>query len=115
VELNLAFYMGPPPDRIVEINGQPADDPSFFAVSEAPEARSVRIADRWLGLTVRIELAPAGRLWRFPVQTISQSESGYERVPQQICLLSAWPLEGRMETTELRLTLEIETREASPA
>jgi 4-alpha-glucanotransferase len=114
VELNLAFYMGPPPDRTVEINGQPAPDPSFFAVEEARDVRAIRIADHWLGLAVRIGLTPAARLWRFPVQTISQSESGYERVPQQICLLPAWPLGGPAEGTKLRLTLEVETREAPP-
>ena len=115
VEMNLAFYMGPPPDRTVEINGQPAPDPSFFAVEEARDVRAIRIADHWLGLAVRIDLTPAARLWRFPVQTISQSESGYERVPQQICLLPAWPLGGAAEGTKLRLTLEVETREAPPA
>jgi alpha-amylase len=107
--------MGPPPDRTVEINGQPAPDPSFFAVEEARDVRAIRIADHWLGLAVRIDLTPAARLWRFPVQTISQSESGYERVPQQICLLPAWPLGGPAEGTKLRLTLEVETREAPPA
>jgi hypothetical protein len=33
-----------------------------------------------------------------------------ERVPQQICLLPAWPLGGPAEGTKPRLTLEVETR-----
>lgn len=113
VELNLAFYMGPPPDRYVEINGERPADPSFFAVAEAPGVRDLRIVDAWLGLAVRLSLDPPGTLWRFPVQTISQSESGYERVAQQIALLPQWPLGGPDAVGELTLSLTVETWESS--
>jgi len=38
-----------------------------------------------------------------------------ERVPRQICLLPAWPLGGPAEGRKLRLTLDVEMREAPPA
>ena len=38
-----------------------------------------------------------------------------ERVPQQICLLPAWPLGGSAKGRKLRLTRDVETREALPA
>lgn len=113
VELNLAFYMGPPPERTVEINGTRPADPSLFAVAEDMEVRELRIADAWLGLAARLELSPAARLWRFPVQTISQSEAGYERVAQQIALLPHWPLAGSGALESLRLTLTVESWEAA--
>lgn len=113
VELNLAFYMGPPPDRVVEINGQQAADPSLFAVAETTEVREVRVVDSWLGLAARLSLDPPGTLWRCPVQTISQSEAGYERVAQQIALLPHWPLGGAEKARDLRLTLSIESWEAA--
>ncbi|HSB81206.1 MAG TPA: alpha-amylase/4-alpha-glucanotransferase domain-containing protein [Candidatus Methylomirabilis sp.] len=113
VELNLAFYMGPPPERTVEINGEPPSDPSLFAVAEADAVREVRIADAWLGLAARLELDPPARLWRTPVQTISQSEEGYERVAQQIALLPHWVLGGREKVRKLRLSLTLESWEAA--
>ncbi|MEK7221332.1 MAG: alpha-amylase/4-alpha-glucanotransferase domain-containing protein [candidate division NC10 bacterium] len=113
VELNLAFYMGPPPDRFVEINGERPADPSFFAVAEATEVREVRIVDAWLGLAAHLGLEPPATLWRCPVQTISQSESGYERVAQQIALLPHWPLGGSEGAAALRLVLTIESWEAA--
>ena len=113
VELNLAFYMGPPPDRVVEINGQRPADPSLFAVAETPGVREVRIVDAWLGLAARLALDPPGTLWRCPVQTISQSEAGYERVAQQVALLPHWPLGGAEDVRDLTLSLSIETWEAA--
>ena len=113
VELNLAFYMGPPPDRFVEINGERAEDPSFFAVAETSDVREIRIVDSWLGLAVRLVLDPPGTLWRCPVQTISQSEAGYERVAQQVTLLPHWPLDGPEGVRALRLTMAIESWEAA--
>jgi alpha-amylase len=32
-------------------------------------------------------------LWRFPVETVSLSESGFERIFQGSCLLLYWPLD----------------------
>src|SRR5574337_1923101 len=105
--------MGPPPDRVVEINGGRAADPSFFAVAETPGVRSVRISDAWLGLATRLTLDPPGTLWRCPVQTISQSEAGYERVAQQVALLPHWPLGVPEGVRGLRLTLSVESWEAA--
>ena len=114
VEINLAFYMGPPPDRTVAIDGGAArDDPSLLAVAVAETASAIRIADAWLGLAAQIELTPPARLWRFPVQTISQSESGYERVPQQICLLPAWPVGTGGEGQVLTITVSLDSWRAA--
>jgi alpha-amylase len=108
VELNLAFYMGPPPDRTVEINGERDGDPSLFAVAEAVGVREVRVVDAWLGLAARLTVDPPATLWRCPVQTISQSEGGFERVAQQIALLPQWPVGGPDGVDRLRLTLTVE-------
>ena len=113
VELNLAFYMGPPPDRVVEINGQRAADPSLFAVAETPGVREVRVVDAWLGFASPFSHDASGTLWRCPVQTIVQSEGGYEQVAQQVALLACWPLGGAEGVRELTLSLCIESWEAA--
>ncbi len=112
VELNLAFYMGPPPDRLVEISGEPSADPSLLAVAESVGVREIRIVDAWLGLAARLALDPPATLWRCPLYTISQSEAGYERVAQQITLLPHWPMGGPEGVGNLSLLLTLETWEA---
>jgi alpha-amylase len=45
-------------------------------------------------------------LWRFPVETISLSESGFERIYQGSCLLLYWPLD--LDSREpFRLNVEL--------
>lgn len=113
VELNLAFHMGPPPDRFVEINGERPDDPSVFAVAEIVGVREVRVVDVWLGLAAHLRLDPPGTLWRFPVQTLSRSEAGYEPVAQPVALLPHWPLGGPEGVSRLKLLLTIQGWEAA--
>jgi alpha-amylase len=93
----------------VEINGVQPGEASLFAVAEAEDVHEVRIVDTWLGLAARLAFYPAARLWRCPVQTISQSEEGYERVAQQVCLLPHWPLGGSTGVTHLRVGLTLES------
>ncbi len=62
------------------------------AVAETPGVREVRVVDAWSGLAARLTPRSAGYALALPVQTISQSEAGYERVAQQVALLSHWSL-----------------------
>lgn len=58
----------------------------------ALQVKRVDLCD-WLSRT-RIELqwsVPAG-LHFFPVKTISQSEKGFDAIPQQLCLMPYWPV-----------------------
>ena len=52
-----------------------------------PEVESVRLRDESLGFEVSIDIAPASQLWRFPLETISQSERGPENTYQGTVLL----------------------------
>jgi alpha-amylase len=54
------------------------------------EVGSVRLRDESFGFEVSIDIAPASRLWRFPLETISQSESGPERTYQGTVFLFHW-------------------------
>ncbi|HUI29581.1 MAG TPA: alpha-amylase/4-alpha-glucanotransferase domain-containing protein, partial [Candidatus Acidoferrales bacterium] len=39
-------------------------------------------SDEWQGLRVTVEVDKPLTLWRFPIETVSLSESGFERVYQ---------------------------------
>ncbi len=47
----------------------------------------------WLGVTVESLPTPAADAWWAPIDTVSNSEDGFERVYQGSALLLSWPLE----------------------
>ncbi len=49
--------------------------------------------NRYEGVTITVApTPPAAQKW-FPVETVSNSEAGFERVYQGSCLTQRWPLE----------------------
>jgi alpha-amylase len=77
--------------------------------------RRLGLVDEWLGLDAGLTLSRPGGLWAFPIQTVSQSESGYELVHQSTAVFSHWLVEadaqGRWEVT-LGLNLDMIKAEA---
>jgi alpha-amylase len=47
----------------------------------------------WLGLAIATTVVPAADAWWAPIETVSNSEDGFERVYQGSALLLSWPLE----------------------
>lgn len=59
------------------------------------------LADEWQRLEIRLRAPEATRWWITPIETISQSESGFERVYQGSAILAVWEIElgGRKEAS----------------
>ena len=55
-------------------------------------ATSVASGNTDIGLTLTTEVAPAADTWWYPIETISNSENGFERVYQGSSLVLSWPL-----------------------
>jgi alpha-amylase/alpha-mannosidase (GH57 family) len=68
---------------------------------------------------VKLSLSRPASLWHFPLEVVSNSEAGYERVYQGTCTLLWWDMllePGRPWETELTLSLrKVEPRRNSPA
>jgi 4-alpha-glucanotransferase len=75
----------------------------------AANAPNLSFGNTWLGVDVRSSASPpAGREW-YPVETVSNSEAGYERVYQGSCLTFSWPLRlapGEKATFSVRFDVE---------
>jgi len=56
----------------------------------------------------RIEFSPSPRIWHFPLQTLSQSEEGYDIIHQGVCFLPQWQL--RLDGGE-KVSLKIQWKE----
>jgi alpha-amylase len=78
----------------------------------------VRVVDEWQNVVVTIAAASAKELWIAPIETISESEEGFERVYQGSQILAVWPLEltaGKPWTGEVSLRVEAAHPAESPA
>ena len=49
----------------------------------------------WLGISIVTGVTPAAEAWWAPIETVSNSEAGFERVYQGSALLLSWPIELR--------------------
>jgi alpha-amylase len=59
---------------------------------EAESVEAVAQGNDWLGVELRSEASPAADAWRAPIETVSNSEAGFERVYQGSALLLSWPV-----------------------
>ena len=57
--------------------------------------RASRQGNAWLGLAVETAVSPPADAWHAPIETVSNSEAGFERVYQGSALLLSWPVSSR--------------------
>jgi alpha-amylase len=113
VELNFAGLAAGADDRYFYFDGQPRAG-QLQTVHDLAGANRIGLVDEWLGLDVCLTLSRSGGLWTFPVQTVSQSEGGFELVHQSTAVVPHWQVEpdgaGRWEVT-LGLRLDVSRAE----
>ena len=86
------------------------------AISAAETGTGLRVVDEWQNVAATIEAPSAKELWITPIETISESEEGFERVYQGSQILAVWPVElgaGKPWTGEISLRVEL-ARPAEP-
>lgn len=67
------------------------------------------LTDEWLGLEIALNCEPAASIWALPIQTVSQSEGGFELVYQSSAVIPHWRLE-MLEGASWSATLTFEIR-----
>jgi hypothetical protein len=102
VQWNLAFSAGDAPGRYLRLPGHP----SLGSAGRLADASEVQLVDEWLGLEARLAWSPGAELGWGPVETVSVSEAGFERIYQGLALLLAWPLGGDRRDLSMELTVE---------
>jgi hypothetical protein len=73
------------------------------------DVRGLGLVDRWLGVDIRLECDRPGGLWTFPVESVSQSEGGFELVHQSLVVQPHWLVRGDVRgrwTATLNLALD---------
>ena len=59
---------------------------------ESVGVREVHLADEHEGVAARFVFNAPVKLWRAPIESVSMSEGGFERVFQSVALLFQWEL-----------------------
>jgi alpha-amylase len=74
------------PDRYIEFAGTRKP----LEWSGVVEEKKLRFADEWQNVAVDVEAPSACHFWISPIQTVSESEEGFERVYQGSQILCLW-------------------------
>ncbi len=90
VEWCVGEMAGDAPDRFFDIEGRPLQDRRLMSLGEETNVKSYKLVDRWLRLQTTFTLDRPATLWRFPLETVSLSEAGFERVFQAAVLIPHW-------------------------
>ena len=61
------------------------------------DATGLSLSDRWLGIDVSLNIDQPSGIWAFPIETVSQSEGGFELVHQSVCVQPHWLVRGDAE------------------
>jgi hypothetical protein len=93
VEFNFALLAGNAPDRYYWVAGAQLQDRHLASTGKTPEVRFFGLKDEFLGLKISLTVDKAATLWRFPIETVSQSEGGFERIYQSSVVFPNWKLE----------------------
>jgi len=69
---------------------------------ESPPLCFLGLKDEYMKIDINISAEKPDSIWRLPVETISLSEAGFEKVYQSSCVLLTWDIELE---TEVNLSL----------
>ena len=97
VEFNVGSMAGDARDRFYVIEGRSPADPRLRSAGEEKGVRRFDLVDEWLGLRTGFLLDRPATLWRCPIETVSLSESGFERLYQSSMLVPHWTLKLERE------------------
>jgi alpha-amylase len=90
LEFNFSLLVPDAPDRYYEIPGHQLGNNNFRSTGELNIVGGVNMVDEWLGYEMGLKFSRPATLWRFPVETVSLSEAGFERVYQGSSVMPIW-------------------------
>jgi alpha-amylase len=75
------------------VDGADIGDVHLDSSGEILQAEHLIMGNKYLGIEIELKLERPLTLWRFPVESLSNSEGGIERVYQANCLVILLPLQ----------------------
>ncbi len=107
VQCNLALTAGDGPGRYLDL----PERPPLRSAGRRAGLSGVTLVDEWAGLEAELTWSAGAELAWGPVETVSVSENGFERIYQGTAFLISWPLpQESSEDHEMTLTLTMRSR-----
>ncbi|OQX96248.1 hypothetical protein B6I21_01485 [candidate division KSB1 bacterium 4572_119] len=97
IEFNFALLAGNAPDRYYYFDREIEGDKNLASSGEIKDVKTMGLKDEWMKIDVRLSFENATTVWRFPIETISQSEGGFERVYQSSVVFPNWKIKLNKE------------------
>lgn len=91
-EINLTLLAGDADDRYYYADGVNVTDKKLRSKGEWEHVERMGLVDGWQRINIQLNYDRETRVWRYPVETISLSEEGFERVYQGSCIIPFWNL-----------------------
>lgn len=92
IEFNYALLAGDAPDRYYHFDKNFDGGKNLASSGIVTQVKKMGLKDEWMKIDIQLLFDKDATVWRFPVETISQSEGGFERVYQSSVVLPNWRL-----------------------
>ena len=89
IEVVVNFLAPSETNRYFEVDGRR----SPLRLSAATMATELRVVDEWQRAAVILDAPAARTFWIAPIETVSESEDGFERIYQGSQIAAVWPVE----------------------
>ncbi len=109
-ELNFSLLGGHTPDRYYIIDGIKPSNANLDSYQDTNTKSSLAIVNEWDRFKLELDFENPTDIWCFPVETVSMSEAGFERIYQSSAVMPHWPLDlipGDQMGINFSLTIEL--------
>jgi len=96
MELNVNLLAGDAPDRYY-VDAEGTNLGPLRSRLDLNDAPALSLVDEWLGVEFRLRAEPPAGVWTHPVETVSESEGGFERVYQSSAVYFYWPFHDGLD------------------
>jgi len=105
VQWNLAVTAGEGPGRYLDTPGRPVPR----SIGRETQLTRLALIDEWIGIEAELTWSPGAEIAWGPVETVSVSEAGFERIYQGTAFLLVWRL-GDVSSDGWEFTTQLTTR-----
>jgi alpha-amylase len=110
MEFNLNLLACEAADRYFYFTGKEHPKEMLDSEGIVQRVKEFKLVDDWTGFSVSFEFSKEMALWRHPIETLSRSESGLEKIYQGAAVLPNWKIKLMpQQRWDLNLVLRLES------